>query len=532
MATQNLLLADFMDVFSGNIHNYGQHTYAFTEEGKEQGKNATVTNKLLTMEQYKAHLSGKMGLGIIPIDAQGDCKFAVIDLDVYDSDLTFYIKAIERNNFPLIPFKSKSGGLHLYLFMKQAVNAKALIDVMQKMSMLLGLDIYIKSKLNRIIEIFPKQHKTSEGGIGNWINLPYYHSSETKQYAIRDGEKLALDEALAYIKEKRRTLTELRNFLDELPYRDGPPCLQTISLLNIMTKNAGRNNFLFSFGVYLKKKDPDFWEQKLFEINDGMQSPLSKSELEGTVIASLRKKDYTYKCLEQPCVDYCRKPLCKTRDFGIGKEGGYFSELEYGKLKQIKGHEPYYEWEVKVLGEEQFKLLRFKTEDEIIKQDAFLRLCFRELHMLPIRMKQSEWFKLINQALAEVEIKVVEAEDDTSPITLFRNLFVDFLLNRAMAQTKEQILNKRVYHDKDLDRYYFRTIDLSDYVFVTKGFRYYAPGELHALLHDMHAQPGRIKTESGKQFRVYMITQKDLEAVTNVKAEVFEAEFKKEPEQY
>jgi len=532
MATQNLQLADFMDVFSGNIHNYGQHTYAFAESGKENGKNATVTNKLLTIEQYKAHLSGKMGLGIIPIDAQGDCKFAVIDLDVYDADLSLYIEAIERNNFPLVPFKSKSGGLHLYLFMKQAVNAKALIDVVQSMSMVLGLDLYIKNKLNRIVEIFPKQHKAAEGSIGNWINLPYYDASDTRQHAIRNGEALSLDEALAYVKEKRRTLTELRSFLNELPYRDGPPCLQTISLLNIMTKNAGRNNFLFSFGVYLKKLDPDFWEQKLFEVNAAMRNPLPKGELESTVIASLRKKDYTYKCLEQPCVDFCRKPLCKTRDFGIGKEGGYFSELEYGKLKQIKGHEPYYEWEVKVLGEEAFKLLRFRSEDDIIKQDAFLRLCFRELHMLPIRMKQSEWFKLINQALAELEVKVVEAEDDTSPITLFKNLFIDFLLNRAMAQTKEQILNKRVYFDKEVGRYYFRTVDLSDYVFVTKGFRYYAPGELHALLNDMHAQPCRIKTETGKQFRVYGITQKDIESIMHVKPEVFEAEFKKEPEQY
>lgn len=532
MATQNLQIADFMDLFSGNIHNYGQHTYAFIKEGKEEGKNATVTNKLLTMEQYKAHLSGKMGLGIIPIDSAGDCKFAVIDLDVYDSNLDAYIEAIERNNFPLIPFKSKSGGLHLYLFLKQTVNAKAVIDIMQSMVIVLGLDMYVKTKLNRIIEVFPKQHKMSDGTIGNWINLPYYDAEKTRQHAIRSGEALSLDDALAYIKDKRRSLTDLRNFLNELMYRDGPPCLQTISLLNMMSKNAGRNNFLFSFGVYLKKKDPDFWEQKLFEINDSISAPLTKDELEGTVIASLRKKDYTYKCLDQPCIDFCRKPMCKTRDFGIGKEGGYFSELEYGKLCQIKASEPYYEWEVKVLGDEKFKLLRFRTEDEIIKQDAFLRLCFRELHMLPIRMKQSEWFKLINQALTEVEIRQVEVEDDTSPITLFKSLFIEFLLNRAPAQTREQILNKRVYFDKEVERYFFRTVDLSDFVFVAKGFRYYAPGELHALLHDMRAVPARIKSESGKQFRVYGITRKDVDNIMHVKAEVFEAKFETETEQY
>jgi len=532
MATQSSQIADFMDLFSGNIHNYGQHAYTFTPEGKEQGKNTTVTNKLLTIEQYKAHLEGKMGLGIIPIDAEGSCKFAVIDLDVYDSDLTVYINAIEQNNFPLVPFRSKSGGLHIYLFIKKAVSTKIIIDLMRNLMMVLSLDLYIKNKLSRIIEIFPKQLKLSEGAIGNWINLPYYNAENTRQYAIRKGEKLSLDAALGYIKERRRTITELRNFLNELPYRNGPPCLQTISLLNIMDADMGRNNFLFSFGVYLKKMDPDFWEQKLFEINDSMITPLPKAELEGTIVTSLRKKDYTYKCLDQPCVSYCRKPLCKTREFGIGKEGGYFSELEHGKLYQIKAHEPYYEWEIRLQADSVFKRLRFMSEDEIIKQDAFLRLCFRELHLLPNKMKQSEWFKLVNQALAEVEIKLVDPEDDTSPIMLFKELFLEFLLERAFAQTKDQVLNKRVFFDLQTKRYYFRAQDVSEFIFITKNFRFFPPGALHSLLHDFKADPTRLRTETGRQLRVYELTTEALKEISKFRAEAFKANFEADKEQF
>lgn len=531
-STPQLQLADFMDLFTGNIHNYGQHIYNFDGDGKESGKNSTIKNKLLTIEQYKEHLSGKKGLGIIPITKSGQCKFVAVDIDVYDSDLNIYIEAIENNNFPLVPFKSKSGGLHLYLFLKQQASAKAAVELMNKLVVMLGLDLYIKNKLNKIIEIFPKQIKLTGDNVGSWINLPYFDSKRTRQYAIRSGKKLSLDDALSYAKEKRQTLGDVRTFIKDALYADGPPCLQTINLLNIMDKNSGRNNYLFAFGVYLKKKDPEFWEQRLFEINRSIRDPLSKDELEVTIISSLRKKDYTYRCLEVPIVDYCRKAICVKREFGVGKEGGYFSELEYGKLYQIRTSEPYYEWEVKMQGDEEFRMLRFRNEEEIIKQDTFLRLCFRELHILPIKMKQSEWFKIINQALTELEVKKIETEDDTSPMSLFKYMFLDFLLNRQFAQNKEQILNKRVYWDKKARRYYFRSADVVEYIFVFKNFRFLGPGQVHAILHDFGARPTRIKTESGKQIRVYMLAQSDLEKMSVYEAEEFKAEFESGKEDY
>lgn len=525
MSTPELLLADFMDAFAGNIHNYGQHLYKFVEEGKEEGKNSTVTNKLLTIEQYKSHLAGKVGLGVIPVNDKGECKFAAIDVDVYDSNLNMYMDAIEAYNFPLIPFKSKSGGLHLFMFMKQLANVKAVLDVVNQLVAVLGIDLYIKNRLNRIVEVFPKQQRLGKNDVGSWINLPYFNAEDTRQYAIRGGKQLSLDSALNYIKEKKCSLNELRGFLRELQYADGPPCLQTINMLNIMDENSGRNNYLFGFAVYLKKKDPEFWEQRLFEINAAMKKPLPKGELESTIVNSLRKKDYTYRCLEPPCVDFCRKSLCKTREFGIGKQGGYFSELEYGRLFQIKAYEPYYEWEVRGQGEETFKMLRFRNEEEIIRQDMFLRLCFRELHVLPIKMKQSEWFKLINQALEAVEIKEVNSEDDTSPISIFRQMFFEFLTQRAPAQTKDQILSKCVYFSRRLEAYLFRVTDLNEYIFVSKGFKYMTPSELHGVLRDLGATPTRIKTETGRQLRVYVLAKQKLDKIMTTDVEDFKAEF-------
>ena len=531
----SLQLADFMDLFSGNVHNYGQHAYAFKEGVvKEEGKSWTEANKLLTVDQYKAHLTGGTGLGIIPVDDKGDAKFGVIDIDVYDTDFAPYISAIEANNLPLVPFRSKSGGLHLYMFINQMVSAKAIIELLNKQIILLGLDLYVKHKLNRIIEVFPKQVKQEAGKQGSWINLPYYNVPKTRQCAIKGGKDLSLDAALSYAKSKRTSLATVRTLLGEIANADGPPCLQTINLFDGPSKGGGRNNYLFSFGVYLKKKEPELWEQRLFEINERMAEPLKSEELESTIIASLRKTGYTYKCSDAPCIDYCRKTLCKTRDFGIGKEGGYFSELEYGRLVQIKANDPYYEWEVRTIGAEKYSVLRFKTEADIIGQDMFLRLCFRELHILPVKIKQSEWYKKINEALATISVQNVEQEDDTSPLGIFKSLFIQFLTERAMAQTKDQIAGHpgRVYLDEKDNAYYFRTQDLTEYLFVTKLFKYYMPAEVHGILRDFRADATRITTESGRQVRVYAIKHDDLASIGRIRSEPFKAEFKSKDEDF
>lgn len=508
MSIPQLELANFQALFTGNTKNYGQHTYNFNNKQgeKEEGISKTIKDTLITKKQYELHLEGKQGLGIIPINEQNKCSFAVLDIDIYDVDLSIYIKAIEQNNFPLVPFTSKSGGLHIYIFFKTPVLCSNAIEVLKEMAGYLALDLLVKRKSNKLIEIFPKQTKLSDNGVGSWINLPYFKANNTKQYAIKDGQKLTLEQAIMHAKEKRTTYNDVKKFLKELVYQDAPPCLQTITLLDAPEKDNARNDFLFSFGVYLKKKNESDFEQQLFTINSNLKKPLPTEELERTILSSLRKKDYVYKCNTSPCVDFCKKQVCSKREFGVGKEDGYFSELIYGKLIQIKTGQPYYEWEIKKDENEQYKLLRFRNEDEIIKQDAFLRACFRELHLLPMKLKQTAWFKLVNQHLMEIEIRIVEQEDDTSVTGLFKSLFSEFVLSRAMAQTKDQIFSKRVYFDKTQALYYFRSCDLMEYLFIGKAFHYLNPVEIHGVLHDMGALPRRIKTETGKQLRVYAIT--------------------------
>ncbi len=513
MGISKLQLNNFKDIFTGNVHNYGQHKYEPTAKGqKERGKSWSVPNKLLKIAQYQSHLDGDTGLGVVFVNEEGNCKFAVIDVDVYDQNFDPYLEAIERHNFPLVPFYSKSGGLHIYIFFEKPVKVKDAIKRASQMARILGITLFSKQHKKEALEIFPKQLRTSENNMGSWINLPYFNAENTRQGLIRNGKMLELDEALTYIvKNKLTTIEKIDSMITDLPYNDAPPCLQTLALLNMLGENSGRNNYLFSFGVYLKKKDENYFEQSVIEINNSMPFPIEVRRIEETLLSSLRKKDYTYKCTASPCIDFCDKKVCAKRKYGIGQDGGYFTNLLFGTFTQFKTHSPYYEWEVKGQDATIFKKLRFKNEDEIIKQDVFLKLCFRELHFLPFKMKQVEWFKLVNQALLEVRIISIDKEDDTSPLVRFNNLFFDFLTARALADTQNEIVLKKVFFNEETRKYVFRTRDLLEYLYDIKNFRSFATGEIHGILRDIGAVKGVVRVAKGAQVRIMSIREEKVD---------------------
>lgn len=532
MPISGFQINEFMGYFSGSRHNYGEHIYtdAVGEDGKRQGKSYTITDKLLTIEEYKQHLKGQKGIGVVPINEQSKCRFAVIDIDIYDMDLSMYLEAIERNKFPIVPFKSKSGGLHLYVFFKEEVPATSAIDIMRKFAFYLSIDKLVKNKKNTTVEVYPKQSKLAKGDVGSWINLPYFNAEKTTSFAVKGGNSLTLTDALIFIKEKETTLIDVDNFLSNLEYSDAPPCLQLIYILNPLREGSGRNNYLFSFGVYLKKKDEEFFEQNLKGINEGLKNPIDQKEVDVTITASLKRKEYLYKCSDSPCVDFCNKKECRMREFGIGKNEGYFSSVECGQLYQFRTAQPYYEWEVKLQGQEVFKSLRFKSEEEVIKQDTFLKLCMRELHELPSKLKQTEWFNKVNQALKEIKIIDVHKDDDTSPMIILRNLIIDFLTGRAKAESKDQIVVKRVFYSKPDKEYWFRLKDLNEYLYVTKQLKYFGPQELHGILREMHCVTKKIRTESGKQIRICAFSDTQLEAT--FEEEVFTPNFDQYKEEF
>ena len=151
-------MSKFREIFEGNKSAYGQLVLSGTssEKGKAEGK-AFVKKQEVTDELFTNHLEGAVNpstnqpypaLGIIPINEQNECKWGCIDVDEYNFKHKEAVENIKEKGFPLIVFRSKSGGAHLFLFTKEFIPASRMIASLEAMSDVLGYSG---------CEIFPKQ---------------------------------------------------------------------------------------------------------------------------------------------------------------------------------------------------------------------------------------------------------------------------------------------------------------------------------------------------------------------------------------
>jgi len=352
MAIAITALSNFKSVFSGNTEAYGIHSYGEQKEKgeKEKGTNITKIGRV-TDEAYTNHLDGKKGLGIIPIKKDGTCSFVVIDIDLYQEETLQCIKTVYKNNFPLVPFRSKSGGLHLYLFFTEPMKIKTALDYLTTLKTFLTPN-------SKKVEIFPKQTILKGGQVGNWINLPYYNTEDTKQYLYDEKLKpVPFERAMNIIKKRTYTEKQLNEFIEILDLFDAPPCLQSIYYSGV---TEYRNEYLFSLACYFKSKFSEAFEEELIEANKRLNNSIEEDRLLKTVISSHRKKEYSYRCNDQPLCDLCNRAICRERKYGIG--GREISELSYGQFFEYTTDPPYYEW---IVNE---KSLKFFNESEIISK--------------------------------------------------------------------------------------------------------------------------------------------------------------------
>lgn len=472
------VLKDFQAIFYGHANTYGVHIEKKSEDKdvKKRGENYTKSEPV-TEDLYVNHLAGVQGLGIVPIMSTGECAFGVLDVDKYGTDHAVLLRAIFSYDLPLVPFRSKSGGLHLYLFFSKPEPASKVIDILESFKILLSLD--------EKTEIFPKQRAIKDGQTGNWINLPYFNYEDTKQYLMdREGYKLSLEEAINTAKIKRASIDSIKKSLEALPMADGPPCIQSINLLG---ETSFRNNYLMSVATYYKAKVGDDFQFAVAEANQNLVDPLELDRLTATVIASHKKRSYTYLCKEEPICSICHKNVCKKRKYGIG--GSEVSELTYESLEQIRTDPPYYIWTING------KKLKFYTEADLINQNMFRQLCLRYINILPMKLKEETWTDIVNKALKEMTFQDVEEKAEVSPGAMFKSYLVEFLTKRAPAQTKLQIMHGRVYKDTVSRTFVFKGNDLIAFLHGEKAFRTYGTTEIHERLKTMQAVAGPYRVD-------------------------------------
>jgi hypothetical protein len=474
MGTSILTIKRFKELFAGNMSYKGiTKINSIAKENEKLEVNSYLEKKPVTNQDITDHLEGRQSIGLSPINEEGLCAFGVIDVDDYSPVVKKRLKNIYRYGIPLIPFYSKSGGLHLYVFFKEPVKPDVVKDILDELKLSIGLPANT--------EVFPKQRSKDNSSFGSWINLPYFAADDkdNKRKLVKEDGKLAcLAEALDYCESKKVTTKELKAKLEELPLYDAPPCLQSLYISGV---DEYRNEFLFSAAVYCKNKyGEDQFEQELLAINSTFEDPLSEKEVHNTIIKTMNKKTYSYKCGMPPLCNVCNKKLCESRQFG--KDSGQIPSLSFEEFHQYLTEPPYYEWIVNG------QALRFYKEEDIINQTAFRTLCMRKLHKLPKKLSDAKWTSIVNSALENVILHEADIESSMTAGGMWYKYTCDFFSTRKLADTQSQIKLGRIYKDEEMGCYIFRGTDYIEFMTTIKDFKGYSEAEMQNNLIDKGAK--------------------------------------------
>ena len=354
----------YIKFFDGYRAAYGLADFEHKEAkiDPESGKKKPVYRwnyEPLTEKVYQSHLEGKISIGIQPCNENKEARLGVIDVDPTDYDdfnKKFFIDVIQDYDLPLIPVESKSGGLHLCLFIDNFIWAKDIV------SFLINILPLFKLKPNN--EIFPKQTELTRDGEtgrlkpGQFINLPYY-GGERKALNV-DGTPFTFEKFLDLVDANlvsKDQLNIITKNIDKKIYEgvsedfiDGPPCLADISKVAGREGFDGKDRFMYNYHVLVKMKYPDGWEQKVKNapvrfFEEQHANAWTDQKLKSK-ITSWSKSEKGYTCNEDPLWSACKKGICVKKKFGVlsGSKGSYPVLTNLRKIEIFE--EPEYEFDV------------------------------------------------------------------------------------------------------------------------------------------------------------------------------------------
>jgi len=464
----------FFNLFQGNTLAYGKTVLTGEMKDGKAVSSSSLVHSELTPAVMAQHLKGEISIGVAPLCQDGLCRFGALDIDSYDYSLDNIVRAIYDLDIPLFPCWSKSKKLHLYIFFEGGAYPEDVKDILSQYR-----DMFFCGKKT---EIFPKQmNLKATNTFYSWINLPYFNANDAENHrklVHKNGVVTDLMAALNEAEEKKLTVDMHKQFLMNMPYADAPPCIRA----GIYLRDIGpgeRNNWLFSVGAYLRMKDENAdIDTLLTEVNNSLDNPIPEKELKSTIISSFNRKTYFYAC---SAMSRCDKAICRKCEHGI--ESKKTTGLEFGGMTQILTDPPYYEWTVN--GQK----MQFWSEREILQQGKFRELCMRQLHLVPRKVNDDIWSKILTRAMQNIEvIQPADEVGDFSPGSMFKELVFNFFSSRRLALNEQQIMMGRVLKDSDNNRYVFTAKALMDFILIKNDFRYFQPAEIQARVEAMGAK--------------------------------------------
>jgi len=429
---------DFIKCFTGLQRNFGfcniSNGYTDPNTGKIKFNAGDYgwSGKPITEDDYRLHLHGKKSIGIQPCDDNGLACFGAIDIDpkVYkDLDIKKYLDIIQEKELPLIPIKSKIGGIHLYLFTKEFVKAKVIRDFLEQVLFLFKLPI--------TTEIFPKQTKlgsdTNGNKVnGNFINLPYFNKSE-RVALDPSGKEMPLDLFLKVVEINKADIEKLENISNDLikkeltggaeEFKDGPPCLE------ILSKNKmkdGRDRFLYNYMVMAKKKYPDNWGKMVLKAgrNYFEFDQIWTDDYIEKKIKHWEKQEKGHTCHDDLLAPVCIKSECVKRKFGIISDKKINWPLMTNLIKVDFKPDPEYYFTVEREDGETVQV-HAKDVNKIKDQQELRGLIMAQADFPPPPIKGMDFFE-IQKALFST-IDTVQPAPGTTPMEILKKHLKDYI---------------------------------------------------------------------------------------------------------
>ena len=452
-------------LFHGLARAHGVYELLSRKTGgkKVQGKARTIHGEV-THTLWAKHLAGEQGLGIVPIKEDNTCVFGAIDVDRYDLNLQDVEAKCAALNLPVLPTRTKSGGVHLYAFTQAPVTAALMKTRLEEWSVALGYGG---------AEVFPKQSTLlSDKDVGNWINMPYFNGANgsTERYGVYRGEQLSVDEFLDRAEQLKLTEEQLEAMViaEGDDFAEGPPCLQSLARTGF--PEGMRNNGLFAVGVYLKKRYPDDWQAHVHSYNARFfKPPLGEGEVK-QLLKTLARKEYNYTCDKPPIKMFCNRNMCRTRDFGVGKGIDDWGVVIDSDVLRVSTDPPY--WIISVNG------VRMQVfSEDLMQQRRFQGLCMEKIGLLPPPLAGDKWRGEVNKLL--MAATEVEAPADSSVGGELEYHLKQFCTVYPQGETREEMLSGKPYTEEGFT--HFRGADFRKYL-EAQHFRALSGPRLYARL--------------------------------------------------
>jgi hypothetical protein len=450
---------EFKKAFTGLERNFGfcniNNGYTDPDTGKIKFRSGDYgwSGKPITDKDYQQHLDGTKSIGIQPCNDDGLARFGAIDIDpkIYKNlDVRYYLDIIQEKELPLIPARSKSGGLHLYLFTKEFVKAKVIKDFLEQVLFLFKLPI--------TTEIFPKQTKLGSNTDGdkingNFINLPYFKKNERVALSP-NGEEMSFELFLNCIELNKVNKDTLQKLSDDIiqkeltggaeEFKDGPPCLEILSKHKM---KDGRDRFLYNYMVFAKKKYSDNWRDKVlqagrnyFEFNSTWTDDHIKMK-----IKTWDKETKGHTCSDELLAPVCVKSECVKRKFGIISDKKINWPLMTNLIKVDFKPDPEYYFTVENKKGESVPV-HAKDVNKIKDQKELRGLIMAQADVFPPPIKAMEFYELVNSLLDSVD--TVQPAPGTRPMEILKKLLKEHI-NGPQATTYNSFLSGNVLKDEE-----------------------------------------------------------------------------------